>query len=63
MESISDMFKGLISVWGEMFSALMGVLPTIFMYSLWVIMGIFILPCVFIAGSIYPWWTEWGSDL
>jgi hypothetical protein len=63
MDSIGDMFKELLSVWGEMFSSLLEALPNILMYTLWIIVGILILPSVFIAGHIYPWWTEWGEDL
>lgn len=28
---------------------------------LWVAVGAIILPCVFVAGHIFPKWTEWGE--
>ncbi len=27
----------------------------------WVISAAFILPCVFVAGVIYPKWEKWGE--
>jgi hypothetical protein len=62
METISSMFSELWAVWGEMWAMMMEILPKIVMFVLWVILGILILPCVFIAGNIYPWWSEWGED-
>ena len=46
----------------EMFLAFLGVLPKAISLFLWVISAVFILPCVFVAGHIYPKWVEWGED-
>jgi hypothetical protein len=31
-------------------------------FVIWAVSAIFILPCVFIAGVIYPKWEKWGED-
>lgn len=31
-------------------------------FSLWVIGAVFILPCVFIATTMYPKWEKWGGE-
>jgi len=28
---------------------------------LWLLVGLVILPCVFVAGVLYPVWQEWGE--
>ncbi len=30
--------------------------------TLWLISGALILPFVFVAGLIYPLWSEWGEE-
>jgi hypothetical protein len=30
-------------------------------FSLWVISGVFILPCVFISTVYFPKWEKWGE--
>ena len=30
-------------------------------FTLWIIAAVFILPCVFVAGAIYPKWEKWGE--
>ena len=30
-------------------------------FIIWLVLGILILPCVFVAGHIYPMWAEWGE--
>jgi hypothetical protein len=62
MDAFKDMFGQLIEVWQEMLGAIMGVLPKILSFVLWIIAGFIILPAVFIAGNLYPKWTEWGED-
>jgi hypothetical protein len=29
--------------------------------TLWAATAVIILPCVFVAGTIYPKWVEWGE--
>lgn len=36
--------------------------PKIINFALWVFAGVFVLPCVFMAGVIYPLWEKWGED-
>ncbi|MFA6432423.1 MAG: hypothetical protein WCV82_01200 [Candidatus Paceibacterota bacterium] len=31
-------------------------------FVIWGLLAIIILPCVFVAGTIYPVWVEWGED-
>jgi hypothetical protein len=52
----------LFHLFGEMLSALFSVLPKIISFLLWVIVAVIVLPCVFVAGNIYPAWVEWGED-
>jgi len=58
---IGELFTGLWEVWKEMLAALMEVLPSAFMFVLWVVCGILILPCVFVAGTLFPMWADWGE--
>ena len=56
------MFVDFFKVLYEMFKAVLGVLPTVISFVLWVLSAVIILPCVFIAGNIYPSWVKWGED-
>jgi hypothetical protein len=58
---IGDLFSGLFAVWAEMWGAFIGIAPKVFKFVIWILCGIIILPCVFIAGNIYPKWAEWGE--
>jgi len=29
---------------------------------LWVVAAVFIIPCVFVATHIYPYWVKWGEN-
>ncbi len=62
METFGDAFKALFDLFIEMFMAFLAVLPKVLKFLLWVISAVFILPCVFVAGNIYPAWVEWGED-
>ncbi len=55
---MSEFFKAI----GDMFAAVIGVLPKVIHFVLWVISAIIILPCVFVAGNIYPAWVKWGEE-
>jgi hypothetical protein len=55
---ISEVFKAI----GDMFAAVIGVLPKVIHFVLWVLSAIIILPCVFVAGNIYPAWIKWGEE-
>ncbi len=62
MESFGDIFTGMLKVWGEMLGAFLAVLPKVLKFLLWALSAMVILPCVFVAGSIYPVWAKWGED-
>lgn len=61
-EAIVDLFKGLWGVWTEMFSAVFEVLPKLLRFLVWALCGVLILPCVYVAGNLFPKWTEWGEE-
>ena len=50
MEDLADLAKSFFAA-----------LPKAVLFVLWVACAFFILPCVFVAGTIYPAWTEWGE--
>lgn len=45
----------------DLIKSFFGMLPTAFMFVLWVACAFVILPCVFVAGTLYPSWVEWGE--
>ena len=57
-EIVTELFK-LIK---EMLDAFFEVLPTVISFIFWALSAIIILPCVFVAGTIYPQWVKWGED-
>ena len=61
-ESKGGFFGEFFKVIGEMIGAFFAVLPKVLGFILWVISAIIILPCVFVAGNIYPFWVKWGED-
>jgi hypothetical protein len=62
-EAITNIFSTLFEVWKEMFSAFWDMIPKMLNFVLWILAGIIILPCVYVAGTLFPMWTEWGEDL
>lgn len=63
MEIVSGLFKELWKVWTEMFDLLMENIPRFSVLLLWLLSGLIILPCVFVAGTFYTKWSEWGEKL
>jgi hypothetical protein len=63
MEMVEELFTGLMELWRAMFEAFMEIAPKVLSLVIWVLLAIVILPCVFVAGNIYPWWSEWGEKL
>ncbi|MEI6396849.1 MAG: hypothetical protein WCO48_02135 [Candidatus Taylorbacteria bacterium] len=57
-----DLFSELWKVWSAMFGHLMEIAPKVFHFTFWALSAIIILPAVFIAGTLYPMWVEWGED-
>ena len=62
MNIFEEIFSELIKVWGEMFSHIMEIMPKVIHFTLWAVSAVIILPAVFIAGTLYPMWVEWGED-
>lgn len=60
-EAFTGVLTALWEVWKEMASLLWAFIPKAIHFSLWAIAGIIILPCVFIAGNLFPTWQEWGE--
>jgi hypothetical protein len=56
--AVSEIFE----VIGGMFSALFDALPKIISFILWVLSAFIILPCVFVAGTMYSDWQKWGEE-
>ncbi|MDB5239327.1 MAG: hypothetical protein JWO00_662 [Candidatus Parcubacteria bacterium] len=48
-------------IW-EMVTAILSVIPTILKFITWALLSVVILPCVWVASTVYPWWVEWGED-
>ena len=61
METFGDLLKSLLDVWKEMWGAAWPMIKTAVSFSLWVLIAIIILPCVYISTVIYPAWEKWGE--
>lgn len=59
---IETIFTTLFDLVAEMIGAFFKILPKILKFVIWVLLAIVVLPCVFVAGNIYPWWVEWGEE-
>ncbi len=59
---LGDIFSELLKVWSEIFDHITDIAPKVFHFTLWAVSAIIILPAVFIAGTLYPLWVEWGED-
>lgn len=57
----SEIFGMLWSVWKEMFGVVFSILPKVIFFTLWILSGIIIMPCVLVANHIFPAWSEWGG--
>lgn len=60
-ETISTLFSTLWEVWKEMAGAVWAILSKVFFFFLWALCGVIILPCVYVAGTLFPMWQEWGE--
>ena len=63
MESILELFSDLWSVWSLMFGHILEFAQKMVIFVLWVLCGIIILPCVFVSGTLFPKWSEWGEKM
>lgn len=57
-----EVFETIFKFTWEVIVALVSVIPRILSFILWCLAGVIVLPCVFVAGTIYPKWTEWGEN-
>ena len=62
METFGEAIGALFELWIDMLGAFFAVLPKVIHFLLWALTAVIILPCVFVAGEIYPKWIEWGED-
>ena len=62
MDVFGELFGEIAKVWAEMLGAFFAILPKLLKFVFWVISAVVILPCVFVAGNIYPAWVKWGED-
>jgi hypothetical protein len=58
---IGELFGALWEVWKEMWGIFISIAPKALSFILWVLCGLIILPCVFIAGNFFNKWTDWGE--
>ncbi len=63
MEGIQGLFMDLWNIWVEMFKLVKAFLIRFTIFILCALCGIIVLPCVFVAGNLYPKWTEWGEKI
>lgn len=61
METAETLAKDFFGLWKEILSSFFSVLPLVISFIFWVICAFIILPCVFVAGTLYPKWVEWGE--
>ncbi|MDE2041305.1 MAG: hypothetical protein KGI59_02905 [Patescibacteria group bacterium] len=62
-ELFTDIFSTIWSVWKSIWEGVSEVAPIVIKFVLWVLCGIFILPCVFVAGNLYEPWVKWGESM
>jgi hypothetical protein len=58
---IEEIFGGISGIMKEMILAFMAIIPKTLSVLLWLIVAPFILLCVFVSGTLYPKWVEWGE--
>ena len=46
----------------EILSGIWTVAAKVTLFGVWALLALIILPCVFVAGHIYPLWQEWGEE-
>ena len=50
------------TIFVEVFGILWKVITKGLLFLIWALPALIILPCVFVAGHIYPLWVEWGEE-
>ncbi len=46
----------------EAITGIFAVVSKITLFLIWALLALIILPCVFVAGHIFPLWQEWGEE-
>ena len=59
---IVEVFSTLWELTTEILSGVWSVVSKGLLFLLWASLALIILPCVFVAGHIYPVWSEWGEE-
>lgn len=62
METIGEMLKMFFDLLVEMFESVMAVAPKVISFCLWILVAIFIFPCVAVSTWLYPKWEKWGEE-
>lgn len=62
MDSFLEEMKGFGSFTLDIIKEIFSGVPKVVSFCLWIIAAAFILPCVFVAGVVYPLWEKWGED-
>jgi hypothetical protein len=57
LQLLSDLY----AVFKEIMSTLFEFIPKVLHIILWAVLGVIVLPCVFIANHFYPMWVKWGE--
>lgn len=53
---------GVFEAIGTVLGTILKIVPKALGFIVWILCGIIILPCVFIAGNLYPVWVKWGDE-
>ena len=61
MTIFTEILSGIWGIVKSAFDMIVELAPRVISFCLWVLSGIIVLPCVFIAGTLYPKWVEWGE--
>lgn len=66
LSAIGTMFaetgKVIFEAWIELLGFLFVIFGKLLHFGIWAIAGALILPCVFVAGTLYPKWEKWGDN-
>ncbi len=63
MDAILELLKSFWALTAGLIGSLLALIPKAVILSLWVACGIIVLPCVYVAGILYPKWVDWGEKL
>ncbi len=63
METIESFLSPFWAILTFIYERLKEFVPMALRFMLWVICGILVLPCIYVAGNLYPRWVEWGEKM